>query len=802
MPILCPRSWGTRRFWLGVIAASSTAFLDAHGQSGNSGDVDVSLVFVDKTQRFKQTAVNSPVAITNPFSLKLGANARAINSIVSGQFRVSAGAFQNLNNDGVGNLSFVSGSFATAVALNTAFPNGNYTFNLVTATAPQAYTATVPIGPTGADAYPATIPRITGGSFSSGALQVDSTVGYNFNWNTFSGTQIFQIVDASNKPVFSGTFSNTTGVTMAAKTLQPGQYYTASLIYQTRAIVFQDTNTTWLATFSLEVDFKIATISGIPVITSPTSIKATVGQPFVYQITATNHPFNYNTSTLPAGLTLDATLGIISGTPTGSPGPVQVNLSAGNIDGIGSGGVTSAVQSASGPVITSSTSAFAYTGQPFNFQVVTKGASSAARITATGLPAGLSLDSITGRITGISAATGSFLVTLTLTDGNVQVTGSLQLNLTADGGYPVITNANIVTVPRGQLFTYTIATPGATDPVDPPAYTMIGTLPQGLVFNAATGTISGTYTGPLDQSAAANSGGDSLPQSPTLSGGALLGSIQLFGTNSHGTSTFQLLFLAPPSGAVNISTRVFVGTGDNVLIGGFIVTGNAPKVVIIRALGPSTGVPGALQDPVLELHDSHGGVFTNDNWRTMQEQIIKDTTIPPVDDRESAIVIALDPGNYTAIVSGKNGSTGIALVEVYDLGTASLDSGSNARLAQISTRGNVLTGDNVMIGGFFVSGVTTKILLRGIGPSLTAFGVPNAVQDTTLELHNGNGATIGSNDDWRSDQEQAIKDTTIPPTDDRESAIVQSLAPGPFTVILRGKSNTTGVALVEVYALP
>jgi hypothetical protein len=223
---------------------------------------------------------------------------------------------------------------------------------------------------------------------------------------------------------------------------------------------------------------------------------------------------------------------------------------------------------------------------------------------------------------------------------------------------------------------------------------------------------------------------------------------------------------------------------------------------MIRAIGPSTGVPGALQDPVLELHDSHGGVVINDNWRTSQEQIIKDTTIPPLDDRESAIVIGLDPGNYTAIVSGKNGSTGIALVEVYDLGTASLDTGSNAKLAQISTRGNVLTGDNVMIGGFFVSGVTTKILLRAIGPSLGAFGITNAVQDTTLELHNGNGATIGSNDDWRSDQEQVIKDTTIPPSDNRESAIVQSLVPGPFTAILRGKNNTTGVALVEVYALP
>ena len=804
MPILCPRSWGTRRFWLAVIAASSTAFLDAHGQSGNSGDVDVSLVSVDKTQRFKQTAVNTPVAITNPFSLKLGANARAINSIVSGQFRIppGTGAFQNLTNDGVGNLSFVSGSFATAAALNTAFPNGNYTFNLVTATTPQAYTATVPIGPGGSDAYPATIPRITGGALSSGALQVDSTVNYSFNWNTFSGTQIFQIVDVSNKPVFSRTLSNTTSATMAANTLQAGQYYTASLTYQTRTIVFQDTNTTWLATFSLEVDFKIATISGIPVITSPATINATVGQAFFYQIIATNHPFSYTANPLPAGLAFDSTLGVISGIPTAS-GSFQVNLSASNIDGVGFAGVNNGVQVApgAGPIITSSTSALAYAGKPFSFQVITKGATSAARISATGLPAGLTIDSVNGHITGTTNVTGSVLVTLTVVDGSFQAKGSLQLTLTGDAAFPVITNADTVTVPRGQLFTYTIATPGATDPVDPPVYTMIGTLPQGLVFNAATGTISGTYTGPLDQSAAAASG-DGLPQSPTLSGGALLGSIQLFGTNSHGTSTFQLLFLAPPSGAVNISTRVFVGTGDNVLIGGFIVTGNAPKVVIIRALGPSTGVPGALQDPVLELHDSHGGVVTNDNWRTTQEQIIKDTTIPPVDDRESAIVIALDPGNYTAIVSGKNGSTGIALVEVYDLGTASLDSGSNARLAQISTRGNVLTGDNVMIGGFFVSGVTTKILLRALGPSLTAFGVPNAIQDTTLELHNGNGATIGSNDDWRSDQEQAIKDTTIPPSDDRESAIVQSLAPGPFTVILRGKSNTTGVALVEVYSLP
>jgi hypothetical protein len=385
----------------------------------------------------------------------------------------------------------------------------------------------------------------------------------------------------------------------------------------------------------------------------------------------------------------------------------------------------------------------------------------------------------------------------------VTVKGFLQLTFTADPDYPVITNANIVLVPRNQAFSYKIETPGADDPADPPAYTMFGTLPPGLGFDAATGIISGTYTGPLSQSNATDSGGDPPPDIKPLSGGALLGSVQLFSTNSHGTSTFQLLFLAPPSGAVNISTRLFVGTGENVLIGGFIVTGNAPKVVIVRAIGPSLGIPGALQDPMLELHNSATGeVVANDNWRSTQEQIIKDTTIPPTDDRECSIVIALDPGNYTAILSGKNNSTGLALVEVYDLGTASLDSGSKAQLAQISTRGNVLEGDNVMIGGFIVSGVATKVIARAIGPSLSGFGIGNALANTTLELFNSSGTRLGLNDDWRSDQEQEIIDTTVPPAHNRESAIVTSLVPGPYTAIVRGNGNTTGVALVEVYGLP
>jgi hypothetical protein len=255
-----------------------------------------------------------------------------------------------------------------------------------------------------------------------------------------------------------------------------------------------------------------------------------------------------------------------------------------------------------------------------------------------------------------------------------------------------------------------------------------------------------------------------------------------------------------PTGAVNIATRLAVGTGNDVLIAGFIITGNAPKKVVIRALGPSLSLGGKLEDPMLELYDSSGMLGHDDNWRDSQENEIIATSIPPTNDKEAAIVAVINPGNYTAIVKGTNNTTGVGVVEVYDLGTASLDTSSNAKLAQISTRGIVQGGDNVMIGGFILSGQSSKVLVRAIGPELTAAGVPGALQDTLLELRDGAGNLVAENDDWRTTQEQEIKDTTVPPKDDRESAIVKTLSPGGYTAIVRGK-NATGVALVEVYNL-
>jgi len=244
-----------------------------------------------------------------------------------------------------------------------------------------------------------------------------------------------------------------------------------------------------------------------------------------------------------------------------------------------------------------------------------------------------------------------------------------------------------------------------------------------------------------------------------------------------------------------------VQTGNNVLIGGFIITGTQPKRVIVRAIGPSLSsfFPGALADPVLELHGPGAfATITNDNWRSDQQAEIIATGIPPTNDLESAIVATLPANNsaYTAIVRGVNNGTGIGLVEAYDL-----DRTVDSKLANISTRGLVQTGDNVLIAGTIVLGQTSqKVIVRAIGPSLN---VPGKLADPTLELRDGNGGLLASNDNWRSDQEAEIIATGIPPTNDLESAIVATLPANgaSYTAIVRGVNGTTGVALVEIYAL-
>ena len=258
-----------------------------------------------------------------------------------------------------------------------------------------------------------------------------------------------------------------------------------------------------------------------------------------------------------------------------------------------------------------------------------------------------------------------------------------------------------------------------------------------------------------------------------------------------------------PVTALNISTRLRVQTGNNVLIGGFIITGSTPKQVVVRGIGPSLGafgVPDPLTDPTLELRSSTGTlIMQNDNWQDDATQASQLTALglAPTDTHESALVATLDPNaSYTVIVAGNNGGTGVGLVEAYDT-----NSSADSELANISTRGFVDTGANVMIGGFILSGAnSTQVALRGIGPSLSQFVSP-ALADPTLELHDGNGTTLMMNDNWQDDPTQAAQLIAhgLAPQNELESGIFATLSPGAYTAILAGKNGATGIALVEVY---
>jgi hypothetical protein len=269
----------------------------------------------------------------------------------------------------------------------------------------------------------------------------------------------------------------------------------------------------------------------------------------------------------------------------------------------------------------------------------------------------------------------------------------------------------------------------------------------------------------------------------------------------------------------NLSTRAFVQTGDNLMIGGFMVQGTQPKRVILRAIGPELtqhGVPNAMANPTLELHNANGALIaSNNDWQQTiiggiitsdQVQDIQNSGHAPGDTNESAIIADLQPGNYTAIVRGVNNTLGVALVEVYDLSPS-----LNSILGNISTRSFVQAGDDVMIGGFIVQGAQpTNVIIRAIGPELSQYGVPNPLANPTLELHNSVGGLIASNNNWQqtiiggiitSSQVQDIQNSGHAPADPSESAIIANLPPGNYTAIVRGVNNTTGVALVEVYDL-
>jgi hypothetical protein len=240
------------------------------------------------------------------------------------------------------------------------------------------------------------------------------------------------------------------------------------------------------------------------------------------------------------------------------------------------------------------------------------------------------------------------------------------------------------------------------------------------------------------------------------------------------------------------------------MIGGFIIAGNTPRKVAIRGMGPSLasfGITDFLADPFLELRSSSGALLqSNDNWKDTQQTEIENIGLAPNDNHEAVMVATLNPGAYTALLTGKDGTTGIGLVEIYDA-----NPGGDSQLGNISTRGFVQGGNNVLIAGFILgnNSGSDRIAIRGLGPSLSQFGLNPVLADPTLELHDSNGATLIANDDWETDPVSAANLTAnnLAPADPKEAAIFTSLPPGTFTSILAGKSGGTGIGIVEVYNL-
>ena len=446
------------------------------------------------------------------------------------------------------------------------------------------------------------------------------------------------------------------------------------------------------------------------------------------------------------------------------------------------------------PAITSVDNATFVVGTFDSFTVKTSPPVPSATVSFTGtLPAGITFvpnGDGTATVSGTAAAGSEGDYPIDISASNGTLPDAMQtFTITVQDAAPVpqapaITSAATASFTVGTAGTFTITATGTPTP----SFTLIGAQPSWLSFvdnTDGTATLSGTPDADSD-----------LSYSFTITARN--------GVSPNATQDFTLTVQQTPANAslVNISTRLLIQTGGKVGIGGFIITGTDAKKVLIRGMGPtltSFGVPNALQDPVIELHDGTGVVVSNDDWKTPQETAIGATGLAPGDDHESAILLTLQPGSYTVIESGKNGTSGVGLIELYDL-----DAAANAHLSNISTRGFVQTGANVMIGGFIVSGAngSVNLIVRALGPSLAQFGVPTPLADPRLGLYDVNGTLIMSNDNWKDSQQTAIENSGFQPPNNLDSAILVTLPTGNYTAIVSGKNGGTGIGLVEVYRLP
>jgi Putative Ig domain len=549
--------------------------------------------------------------------------------------------------------------------------------------------------------------------------------------------------------------------------------------------------------FTLTVQ-NAAPVTHAPTITSAASTTFTVGTEGTFTIHTTGTPTASIalSGTLPDWLTfVDNTDG--TATLDGIPdpgGPASYSLTITATNGIAPDATQSFTLFVNNPppAITSADNATFVVGTLGSFTVRTSPPDPSATVNYTGtLPSGISFTANgdgTATIEGAASAgsEGDYPINITASNGTLPDATQVFTITVQDAPplleAPAITSDASTTFTVGTAGSFTITTTGSPTPT----LTLDGAQPAWLSFvdnTDGTATLSGTPDA-----------GSDLSYNFTITARN--------GVAPVASQDFTLRITPVPAGAqlVNVSTRLVIQTGSKVGIGGFIISGTDPKKVLIRGIGPTLttfGVANALQDPMLELHDSAGAVLTsNDDWKVPQQAAVEATGLAPPDDREPAILLTLQPGSYTAIESGKNGTTGIGLIEVYDV-----DVLSTSQLSNISTRGLVQAGNNVMIGGFIVSGASGSInlVVRVLGPTLSSFGVANALADPTVQLYDGNGTVIAFNNNWKDSQQTQIQNSGCQPPNNLEPAIAVTAPPGHYTAIVRGNNNTTGVGLVEVY---
>ncbi len=557
----------------------------------------------------------------------------------------------------------------------------------------------------------------------------------------------------------------------------------------TTSVLISATNATGTGSSTLVVTVSAAGVA--PVISNGTPTAAgTVGTPFSFTITASGAPTSYAASPLPAGLSVVAATGVITGTPTAA-GTTSVVLSATNGTGTGNATLTITVGAAGvAPVITNNPlTATGVVGTPFVTYVITA-TGLPTNYSSVGLPFGLGLDPLTGAINGTPLAAGVWPVTLTATNSFGSNSATLTITIAPMPVAPTITSPSSVL--QGTVSvrfpTYTITADGL-----PTSFSAIG-LPPGLSVNTATGAIDGT---------------------PTAAGTS---TATIAATNAIGTDVAFLTFViapGPSSRIVNFSARALSGPGEQTLIMGFVVVGDGMNL-LVRAIGPtlaSQGVVNFLADPMLTVYNPVGANSTNDNWGIDSNGQPDDVLIAataarvgafplPLGSKDAALLLAVTNGAHTTSMVRPNGTTGVALTEIYDTNTV-----LGARLVNVSARMNVSLGEGVLIAGFVISGNAPKtLLIRGVGPTLTSLGVNGVLVNPQIALYSGS-TQIAANDDWGTGSSTPAQIVAVSaqvgafalPLGSKDAALLVTLQPGIYTVHVTGVGNTTGVALVEVY---